>query len=179
MISNNKRGFIEVEFIISVMLFLTVIVFIVVSISREIPSLENRANIDNIRANGYAVSQLLLFDKGEPQDWGALAGYDKIRRIGLSSGEPYILSMNKINKLENFCRDMGYQNLMAMFNQNEINITVKYLGDCLADCSLVMSCGIGSKRPDNATSNVKFIINRFGVADNRIVNVTIAIYGAA
>lgn len=175
MVSNSKRGFIEVEFIISVMLFLTVIVFIVVSISREIPSLENMANIDNIRANGYAVSQMLLFDKGEPQNWGALTEYDRIKRIGLSSGEPYILSMDKINNLENFCRDRGYQNLMAMFNQNEINITVKYLGDCPADCSLVKSCGIGAEKP----VAVKFIINRFGVADDRIVNVTVTIYGAA
>ncbi len=175
MVSNNKKGFIEVEFIISVMLFLTVIVFIVVSISREIPSLENRANIDNIRANGYAISQLLLFDKGEPQDWGGLAGYDHIRRIGLSSGEPYVLSLNKINKLEGFCRDRGYQNLMSMFNQNEINITVKYLEGCPADCSLVKSCGMGFERP----SNVKFVINRFGVVENRIVNITITIYGVA
>lgn len=165
----RKKGFLEIEFIISSMVFLSVLVFIMLSISREMPSLEEEAAINSIRANGYVISQLLLFDKGEPQNWGD-AGID-VKRIGLSSGEPYVLGMNKINKLEGFCSSAdGYQKLKDMFNGNEVNITIRYAdgGDIVKSC-------VPSIEKSTA---VRFVMNRFAVTgDKKILNVTVTVYG--
>ncbi len=168
---SGKKGFLEIEFIISSMVFLSVLVFIMLSISREMPSLEEAAAINSIRANGYVISQLLLLDKGEPQNWGG-AGIE-VKRIGLSSGEPYVLDMNKINKLENLCKS-DFQRIKDMFNGNEVNITIRYMENCPADCTPVKSCGPSIEK----TTTVKFVMSRFAVTnDKKILNVTVTVYG--
>lgn len=166
----RKKGFLEVEFIISTMVFLSVLVFILISISREWPSFEERAAIEDIKANGYVISRLLLLDEGEPADWET-KGYDEIIRVGLSSGEPYRISENKITKLDGLCKSVnGYQSLSRMFNDNSMRISIEYPG---APGGEPVVCGQAK------SGGVRFEIRGFGVIEGSdIANVTVTIYGA-
>ena len=81
--------------------------------------------------------------------------------------------MDKINKLETFCKGNDYQKFNSMFNGNEVNITIRYMENCPADCTPVKSCGPGIEKP----VAVKFVMSRFAVVNDEILNVTVTVYG--
>lgn len=93
------KGITNFEFVLSVFVFLSTMAFVAVSIINEVPGLHDKATEDIIKSKTYYTSQMLMFDKGYPQNWTA----GTVERLGLSIGSPYILNQTKITELGILC----------------------------------------------------------------------------
>ena len=126
------KGITEIEFIISVFVFITTISFVTIIIINNIPFFHNTALGNNLKTKSWQYSEMLLFDEGYPNDWNAKQ-FSEIRRIGLSSSR-YFVDINKLSKLSVFCSDpnVGYKsvkNLLGIDFTNDIVIEASYLDD--------------------------------------------------
>lgn len=102
------KGFLDIEFAVSVFIFLIAISFVSITIISNIPALRQEAAREDLRSTGWQVSEILFFDEGEPDSWDTVDLNDpqyteKVRRIGLSSGEKYELHESKIRTLDDLC----------------------------------------------------------------------------
>ncbi len=164
----RQKGVIDIEFILSVFVFLGVVVFVTFVIIGNIPVFHREALNENLRARAYQASQLLVFDEGEPSNWDT----SNVRRIGLqvSTGDAYRISRTKITNLATLCND--YDRLRSLLVQDvrhdvRINITGSS-GQPLLDCG----------PPVRATLVPEFPITRYAVLDdgtNTIVMISVSI----
>ena len=97
--------------------------------SKNIPSFVQEVEKEEVRSKVYQLSELLINDPGEPDDWDV---NPPIERIGLSdqnTNKPNLISKSKIDKLNNTfdCSvDAEYdelQDLFALNRQFSINIS--------------------------------------------------------
>ncbi|MBI3190999.1 hypothetical protein HYZ41_04835 [archaeon] len=156
---------IDVEFILSVVLFFSTITFVSFMIILNVPIFHNEAVNEDIRARAYEISQMLLFDEGYPKNWDIT----NIKTIGLSTGDNYVLSDGKIASLDALCSS-NYTFVKGMLGQgfrNEIRISITDSNG--ADLLSCMPKSRGSGRSE-------FMISRFAtLPDKRIVRVDVGV----
>ena len=161
------KGIIDIEFIFSVMIFLTTITFVTFIIISNIPLFHREAVNEDLRARAYEISELLLVDKGYPENWDApnIAA----ERLGLSGGGRYNLSSDKITELKSMCQT-SYENVKTLLGhdyRNDVTIEIidsgnNHLLECLP--------------PVITTVRPKFQITRFAVLkDKRIVRMVVGV----
>ena len=166
----------DIEFIISVLVFLTTISFITFMIVSRVSSLQADSISNNLKADSYEVSQLLLFDRGMDNtgsfDWWQRASINDVTKLGLSTGIPYALDLNKISKLNSFCNPMTvatYDRLKALLGQdiqNDVIITIN-------TSTVILDC-----RPlGDIVSRPKFMTKRVGVVNNAIAVMEVSVIG--
>ncbi len=100
----RRKGVIEIEFIISVFVFITTISFVTLIIVSNIPTLHNTAAGESVKSWAYQYSEMLLMDEGAPKNWDSLT-FGEVKRIGFSDGERYMLNYAKLQKLRDACND--------------------------------------------------------------------------
>lgn len=153
------RGSVNVEFIISVFVFLTTISFITITIINNIPAFRYISISEINNAKAYAISEILLFDEGYPSTgltwWDVSRGYTNvadIQRIGLSSGKKYFLSRDKILALNNICNNNNF--IRNVFDADVVIEITDDAGNFLVQCP---------KRKSITLS--EFAFTRFGIYD--------------
>jgi hypothetical protein len=100
------KGVIEIEFIISVFVFITTISFVTFIIVNGIPAYHNTAIGENLKSMSYQYAEMLLFDGGYPLNWSLAAEpTGNVKRIGLSAGKRYVIDQNKLNRLASICNN--------------------------------------------------------------------------
>ena len=155
------KGVVNVEFILAVFVFLGTLSFITLTIGRDAIFLRESSFYGNLKTNSIHVSNILIFDKGFPEDWET-GPITSIKRLGLSAGEKQSLSKQKIDRLHELCRKIkpdgtpnpdyktNYEKIKDILSQKgEINLTIKTAGTIL-DCSPAVETLL---RP-------KFLVNR-------------------
>jgi len=154
------KGQVTIEFIISVSVFIGVVVFLAFNIINSITPLHESAVNEIKRSQAYQASELLLFDTGEPKNWDK----DNVIRLGLSTGEPYKISSEKLQKLNETCNDYDkLKNLLSIGNRSYIAIVVSDM-----DGNIIVNCKKDLKPV--------FSIERFGVLENnKIVRIYVGI----
>ena len=158
------KGFVDVEFILSVLLFLTTIFFITVSIVRNLPVLQEKSLAENLQSASYQISGLLL-DKGHPEDWHLL-DVDSVARIGLER-EDYVLDPAKVSRLSVFCANPGdYNKLREKFMGYDFIISVK-------GSTEVLNC----EPPVLSLLRPKFVTVRHAVYNGEPVDLTVVVLG--
>ncbi len=168
------KGVTEVEFIISVFVFITTMSFVTLLIINSIPLFHTTALSDSLKARSYQYSELLLFDEGHPKDWNK----DTANRIGLSSGKRYFVSKTKVDELGALCAlPNGYntlKNKLQLSNELDIIIEVSYLDDMPVSGSSTIIC----KPPVTTYLRPQFRTARLGVlSDNSIVHFKVIVIG--
>ncbi len=126
------KGIINIDFIVSILVFVSTLSFVAISIISRIPLFHHEAYTDDLRSRTYQVSHLLLFDRGWPENWNEA----NVERIGLSI-EPYILNRSKIDSLEILCSN-SYEKVNSLLA--DIN-TVVTINITLSDGNQILSCG--------------------------------------
>lgn len=156
------RGMVNIEFILSSMVFLVSVAFVILTVARQFPTLEEHALTDDLRSKGYQLSELLMFGKGEPENWETLPPA-QAKRFGLSSGQRYVLDRNKIAALAQRCAD--YASVRQVIGLEEsFSITAVQ-----NDGTTLLSCG-----PQGQSAvRQKIVTRRFGVVDGEIVTLTV------
>lgn len=123
------KGVINIEFFLSVAVFISTIFFLILNIANSIPQFHNEAFLSSIRATAFDVSQIVLLDEGSPKNWAVLPLIQMVNRFGLSTSEKYVLSEAKIIRLATFCATdynsvrniiVGDPNLIVIINITNI-----------------------------------------------------------
>ena len=157
------KAVIRIEFFFSVFLFLGSIFFISLSIGKEVTTLENKIKSENLKSKSYELSEILLFDKGYPENWNEVNDTE-IKRIGFSEGN-YFLSEQKLQKLQNLC-DTNYTFVNNLLTDHYINITVKNIDDdVLYKCEPKIETLI----------QPKFVTQRIGILNGELVKILITL----
>ncbi len=160
------KGVLDIEFVLSVFLFLGTISFVTVLIGRESVALQNSAISDNMKSESYQISQILMFDKGSPADWEN-GPKENIKRVGLSSGENYFLDADKLAMMDALCSS-DYNFVSGMLTKFHVNIAIKSTnGNVLYNCEPSFET---AKRP-------KFVTERKALLNNEVVEITVTLIG--
>ncbi|HIG96845.1 MAG TPA: hypothetical protein HA230_00675 [Candidatus Aenigmarchaeota archaeon] len=135
------KGVVEIEFIISIFVFITTVSFVTSIVISNMPLFHGASMSDTLKAKSWQYSEMLLFDEGAPTDW-QLPDKD-VKRIGLSNGKRYVLDKDKIDKLAALCSS-GYASVkdkLGLDFRNDIIIEVSYLDDSPVTGSSKTICG--------------------------------------
>ena len=133
------KGQLTIEYMITTVAFIGLMVFVYFQYASNIPDFINEIRKENIRSKVYQLSELLLNDPGYPEDW--VIG--SVERIGLSH-ETYnkssLLSLGKITSLNSMCLSdyLEVQRLLSFdqaFFIHFYNITDTGGRQSLLDCS--------------------------------------------
>jgi len=134
--SSGQFGY---DYFISLVIFILFVVYIAFQIMGMRPAYLREVRNEILRSEAYQLSELLVNDPGEPQDWSAAS----VRRIGLAdenSDKTNYLSAVKISRLAGLCPDAGYsdgfQQLFGIDEKYQFSIIVKNIisGLPIADC---------------------------------------------
>ena len=102
-----------VEYLASLVLFLTAIIFIALELINFVPQYLTEINNQRIKINAYQISELLTNDPGNPINWYLPSS--KILRMGLSNesvNKTDYLSLQKITAFNTYCNSPGgYNNI--------------------------------------------------------------------
>ncbi|HLD39500.1 MAG TPA: hypothetical protein VJB05_04280 [archaeon] len=170
------KGFAEIEFVISVFVFITTVSFVTSIVISNMPLFHGASISDTLKAKSWQYSEMLLLDEGAPANWQTLP-FDEVNRIGLSTIERYVLDKDKIDMLAAMCSDPGYTSIKIMLGldiRNDIIIEASYLDDSPVTGGSKTVCG-----PSTITQiRPRFQTVRFGVlndADRTIIRVKVII----
>jgi hypothetical protein len=150
------KGVLDIEFVLSIFLFLGSISFITILIGRESLALQNSLISENLKSESYQISEILMFDKGSPANWGDPGvTINDIKRLGIFSSD-YVLNSTKLAKLQSLCIS-DYNSVNEIITDLNINITVKNI-----DGTVIYRC-----EPQIETlRRPKFITQRVGTLDS-------------
>lgn len=170
------KGFTELEFIISVFVFITSISFATAIIVHNIPLFHSTAISEQLKAKSWQHAEMLLLDEGSPVNWQTKQ-LPEIERIGLASGR-YIVDRSKLDQLRIFCSDpAGYSTVktkLGLTAANEVIVEASNLDDTPVVGSSKTLC-----RPAVLTeTRPQFHTIRFGVlnfGDMPVIRIRVAI----
>ncbi|MFN6992552.1 MAG: hypothetical protein ACK4MM_07535 [Fervidobacterium sp.] len=109
----------SIEYLVAFSLFISLIGYIYLQYTRNIPYFVEEVKKEDIRATAFQISELLINDYGEPENWDTLA-IDQIKRIGLSDNvarQGNFISKNKIDRLKNECTQFSNIQKWTGFNK--------------------------------------------------------------
>ena len=150
------KGVVNIEFILSVVVFLTATVFISITVINVIPSIESESARNNMKMRAYQISNILLFDSGYPEDWNS----GNAERIGLSGGM-YEIDKSKVASLQEICKS-DYENLSSLFG-SDLNIEIT------ADGNSILSC----KSPHAARRF--FELKRYSTVEKKVAEISVVV----
>ncbi|MCD6403382.1 MAG: hypothetical protein J7K98_03560 [Candidatus Aenigmarchaeota archaeon] len=111
------KGQIDLEFMVSLVVFIMAVAYIHVSLSSMIPEHSRMIKRENLYAKAYALSQFLINDPGNPANWTTL---ETAKRIGLMDERYNKTNLISMTKATNFCK--SYETFLR---KTGINNTVK------------------------------------------------------
>ncbi len=160
----EMKAAIDIEFILSAFLFVSTVVFITLSITRNLPVLRERSLAENLQSTSYQISDLLL-EKGYPPNWHLL-DIDSVARIGLESDD-YILDPAKVARLSVLCATPNdYNKLREKMMNNDFIILIN-------GSTEILNC----EPPVLSLIRPKFVTTRHAVYNGNTVDLTVVILG--
>ena len=157
----QRKGVLDIEFMLSIFLFLTVLSFVSFTLINTIPKLHQETFSQDIKSKAFQVSEMLLFDSGWPTTWES-GGIDDVKRLGISNGKRYYLDSDKLTTLRSYClpasMQVNYEKIKKLFGldyRNDISIE---LSDGVTD----INCG----PTVISRTRAKAMITRMGVDDS-------------
>ena len=165
------KGFAEIEFIISIFVFITTISFVTFLIISNIPTLHGTSYTERLKVISYQYSELLVFDEGAPKDWQLDSA--NANRVGFSAGQRYFLNKNKIDALASLCSDyQTARSKLALDQQYDITIEATYLDDSPVSSGIVCRPSVTTQlRPQFQTTRLAVL------QDLKIVKIKVSIIG--
>lgn len=106
------KGIVDIEFVISLMVFLTTISFVSIMIMNSLPVLRYESISNDMRSEAYRLSNILLSN--------------------LSGQESYVLDSDKIASMQSLCSN--YESFRRLFSE-DLTVTINFL-----DGSNSLSC---------------------------------------
>ena len=160
------KGVVNIEFIFSVFIFTVTIIFVLISLASSLAPLHKDAVTDSVRSKVYQMSELLLFDEGDPKNWQAIPSINSINRIGLSTGEKYSISQGKITKLQALCNTNYADVVKRFFGDESLRLEIEITNSAGLE---ILDCGV--------VGNPQFSIKRTAFIDStkEIVEINIAV----
>ena len=155
------KGVTNIEFVLSVFVFLGTLSFIAFLVINSMPFYRQNALSEDIKAESYQISELLVLDRGEPIVWGK----NNVKRIGLLGDEFYVLDFGKITTLDAMCKS-NYDKIRNLFGKNDLEINITYLDNNLQ----ILDC-----KNSTSITRLKFTVTRFAVVNNRIAKVDVSV----
>lgn len=116
---NNFKGMVNIEFILSVVVFLSTITFITVTTIYNVPNLHTQTINEKIKTDIFSISEMLINDKGFPENWNS----ENVKAIGLSTGEPYVIDMTKVKNLNDIC-EKDYQKFVSILGMENYQVII-------------------------------------------------------
>ena len=142
------KGMLDIEFILAIAIFIGTSSFILLTINSRMPFLEEKSDFNNIMAESYRISDVLIYGSGTPGWESAInANPDSVERIGLSGGRRFYLSSEKLLSLNTFCNPPvaeNYVKLNSMLTSRggvEIQVTDR-AGSALVSCQPPKAIGL-------------------------------------
>lgn len=158
------KGAIDIEFILSAFLFVSTIVFITLSIIRNLPVLQEKSLAENLQSTSYQISDLLL-EKGHPPNWHLL-DIDSVARIGLESDD-YVLDPAKVSRLSALCANPGdYKKLREKMMNNDFIILIN-------GSTEILNC----EPPVLSLVRPKFVTTRHAIYNGNTVDLIVVVLG--
>lgn len=159
----------SIDFVIALTLFVLVASFFLIQLLGVVPSFLEEMRLQQLRSNAYSLSELLVSDAGEPEDWETRAS-EQIKRIGLRKvdGHPNLLSLSKVQRLGELC-EADYtlvQKLVGMKNSFSLEIRKLPTGESLAVCFPIETKGGYSAK-----------LSRNVVVDGLACKLSVEVYG--
>ena len=106
------KGIINIEFIISLMVFLSTLSFVSIMVINSLPALRYESLGNDMRSRAYQLSNILLFN--------------------FSGKESYVLDIDKIASMQSLCNN--YENFRNLFSE-ELILDIAFLnGTKLLSC---------------------------------------------
>jgi|GEM_PF-1920130 len=102
---------VNLEFIISVGVFISTLTFVTASVTGIFPEFQNEVNKNILKSRAWQISEI-LFEKGYPENWKTL---DEVSMLGFSDDEYYILNKTKLTAI-NQCDSASYDKLRKLFS---------------------------------------------------------------
>jgi hypothetical protein len=105
-LSIPNKGQINVEYIISITIFITIALYFAVQVMQRTPAYIRASRNEYLQSEVYQISELIINNAGEPSNWETLwqASPQSVLRFGLSSGQKVnLLSTGKIQMLGTAC----------------------------------------------------------------------------
>jgi len=167
------KGQVNIEFILSVAIFIIVIATLSFNIINTVPLFHAESANEIKKSKSFQVSELLVKDTGYPPDWH-LRGIENADRLGLrmTNGDQSVLDWDKVTTLSYYCSPGtgSYDTVVEKLGLNAkdrllINIT-DLNGQSVMEC---FPPAISEKEPI-------FWIYRFGLINGWIVRIKVAVY---
>lgn len=138
----TKKGQINVEYIISITLFIGLVSYVGYQLMQQSPVYLNAVRLEYIQSEGYQISELLINDVGYPSNWEDIwsSSPSGVKRFGLSEGtKQNLISVDKTTLLNTICRSnyQGVMNRLGVDTSNyQVSLVVKndVSGGILLDC---------------------------------------------
>ena len=170
----KKKGVLDIEFMISIMVFLTAITFVSFSPVSNIPKLHQESLSQDIKSKAFQISEILMFDQGWPTNWTTLLPNQdsQVNRLGLSGGGRYFLDSAKVTALNTYCTVPGkydkIKDLLGLDYSNEVAIEIQD-----TDLIVKMDC----KPPVTSQVRPKATITRIAIdsATSKMVIMTVSV----
>jgi hypothetical protein len=170
---NKKRskGIVDIEFMVSIIVFLTVLTYVTFAVINLLPRLHQESFDQDIKSKVFQISELLMFNEGEPADWQTKPLLDDVKRFGFSSGGNYSMDVSKITKFDQYCS--------ANYAKVKDLLGLDYTNDILVDIKIVGNGAISQCHP-LAISTVRTVttIVRLGLDSsnsNNVIEMTVSI----
>jgi hypothetical protein len=146
------KGQINIEYIVSLTVYITLATYIAFQLSQQTPIYLRAVREEYVKSETYQLSELLTNNVGEPENWYTLwpSAPNNIKRLGLSEGiKTNVLSVEKIDALDEICSS-DYNDVVDMLGIDtedyQISIFVKDITNdiILLDCSPTVITAGGS-----------------------------------
>lgn len=149
-------GQLRIEFIFAVVVFSVIIFFVVSQVNVLFSSILTDSSSDISKTTIINTLNILLEDVGDPTNWDTKPE-EEIKRVGLAT-TPYILSKEKINRLNTTCNLLNDYSLGAYFLEiyNQTN--------------KILSCGVELLEAPSSVST------KYVVVDDSIGNITLKLW---
>ena len=160
----NFKGQVNIYFIISTILFVSLSIYLISIIIEIYPTHQNDISSDVWYSKAYSVSELLIKDSGYPKDWDET----NFERIGLAS-EPYSLNSTKINEFEKICNSTTNLTKIQKFRDsfglenNNLVVEINYLNN-----TNIIKC-----KPTGEKVGATARIKRIATLNNKLVEVIV------
>lgn len=121
------RAQLSVDFLIALALFLAVSIYFVLQFFQNLPQHAVQAQLELFRTKAYALSELLLSDKGYPENWHELytqGRYGEIKRLGLMGQESHSLVEAKVRAFNRSCNELYASTKTWLGVEQEFSVTL-------------------------------------------------------
>lgn len=170
MTGGNLKAQANIEFIISIVIFLIVVMFISFSIFSNYRVFHAESEKNIIKSKGFMISELLILDKGYPNNWNNL---NNVQRIGLAE-RPYVLNREKVLAIDS-CSPDNYtriKNLLGLSHEYTLIINITKINLTTGEEEPVAWCGPASI----SFFTPLFWTKRVAVLENNIVKVSVVVF---